>query len=209
MGSEGTCVTILEATLRLIPNPKARTLLVAGFHDVAAAADAVPSVLEHRPIGLEGFDDRLAEDAAATGILPAGSDLLPPGRGWLLIEFGGGSPEESEAKARRLAAQMGGTAAARVLTDPTENWLVWRIRESALGATAHPPGKPLTWEGWEVSAVPPEKLGAYLRDLRALYGKHAYEGDFYGHFGQGCLHTRINFDLETKEGIARVRPFLD
>jgi len=211
-GSEGTCVTVLEATLRLIPNPKARTLLVAGFDDVAAAADAVPRVLEHRPIGLEGFDDRLVEDATAIGILPAGSGLLPRGRGWLLIEFGGESREESEAKARRLASEMASPAmgaVAKVFTDATETWLVWRVRESALGATAHAPGKPLTWEGWEDSAVPPEKLGAYLRDLRRLYEKHRYEGDFYGHFGQGCLHTRINFDLETKEGVAKVRRFLD
>ncbi|HKA35638.1 MAG TPA: FAD-linked oxidase C-terminal domain-containing protein, partial [Thermoanaerobaculia bacterium] len=99
--------------------------------------------------------------------------------------------------------------ASKVYTDANETWLVWRIRESALGATAHPPGRPLTWEGWEDSAVPPERLGAYLRDLRKLYEKHGYEGDFYGHFGQGCLHTRINFDLETKDGVARVRRFLD
>src|SRR5262249_47636801 len=157
-----------------------------------------PSVLAHRPIGLEGLDDRLAEDATAIGILPRGSSLLPRGRGWLLIEFGGETPEESQEKARRLEAELraaGGDVEAKVFTDPLETWKVWRIRESALGATAHAPGRPLTWEGWEDSAVPPEKLGAYLRDLRRLYEKHGYQGDFYGHFGQGCLHTRIDFDL--------------
>jgi FAD/FMN-containing dehydrogenase/Fe-S oxidoreductase len=210
-GSEGTCVTILEASLRLMSNPKARTLLVAGFEDVAVAADHVPRVLAHRPIGLEGFDDRLVEDTTAIGILPRDSTLLPRGRGWLLIEFGGGSREESDEKARRLAEELrsGASVQAKLYTDPLETWQVWRIRESALGATAHAPGRPLTWEGWEDSAVPPARLGAYLRDLRGLYEKHGYQGDFYGHFGQGCLHTRIDFDLATKEGIARVRRFLD
>ncbi|HEX5854032.1 MAG TPA: FAD-linked oxidase C-terminal domain-containing protein, partial [Thermoanaerobaculia bacterium] len=100
-------------------------------------------------------------------------------------------------------------AGVKLYRDPNEEWQVWRLRESALGATAHVPGKPLTWEGWEDSAVPPARLGGYLRDLRALYEKHGYEGDFYGHFGQGCVHTRIDFDLETREGIAKFRSFLD
>ena len=209
-GSEGTCVTILEATVRLLPDPKARTLLVAGFDDVAAAADFVPQALVYRPIGLEGFDERLVEDTRAIGILPLDSGVLPAGKGWLLVEFGGDSKEESDAKARRLAGEIrGARAEAKVFTDPRETWQVWRIRESALGATAHAPGRPLTWEGWEDSAVPPEKLGGYLRDLRRLYEKYGYQGDFYGHFGQGCLHTRIDFDLQTRPGVAKFRSFLD
>src|SRR6266540_701926 len=211
VGSEGTCVTVLEATVRLMPNPKERSLLVAGFEDVAAAADHVPAVLAHRPIGLEGFDDRLVEDAKAIGLHPldSDSDPLPRGRGWLLIEFGGDSRAEADGKARRLAAELAGSAVGTTLCDPRQARQVWRVRESALGATAHVPGKPMTWEGWEDSAVPPEKLGSYLRDLRRLYQKHRYEGDFYGHFGQGCVHTRIDFDLETKEGVGRFRTFLD
>jgi FAD/FMN-containing dehydrogenase/Fe-S oxidoreductase len=211
VGSEGTCVTVLEATVRLIPNPKERSLLVAGFEDVATAADHVMAVLAHRPIGLEGFDDRLVEDAKAIGLHPVDSDSdpLPRGRGWLLIEFGGDSRAESDEKARRLAAELSGSVVGTRLCDPGEARQVWRVREAALGATAHVPGKPLTWEGWEDSAVPPEKLGSYLRDLRRLYEKHGYEGDFYGHFGQGCVHTRNDFDLSTKEGIARFRNFLD
>src|SRR5262249_7355152 len=196
-GSEGTCVTVLEAALRLIPNPKARTLLVAGFLDVAAAADAVPRVLAHRPIGLEGFDGRLAEDAAAMGILPAGSDLLPPGRGWLLIELGGESREESQSKARRLAAEIAG-AASKVYTDANETWLVWRIRESALGATAHPPGRPLTWEGWEDSAGPPERLGGLPRGFGEVFKKHGYESDILSHLREGCLHTAVPIVLGTE-----------
>jgi len=211
VGSEGTCVTVLEATVRLMPNPKERSLLVAGFEDVAAAADHVPAVLAHRPIGLEGFDDRLVEDAKAIGLHPldSDSDPLPRGRGWLLIEFGGDSRAEADGKARRLAAELAGSAVGTTLCDPRQARQVWRVRESALGATAHVPGKPMTWEGWEDSAVPPEKLGSYLRDLRRLYQKHRYEGDFYGHFGQGCVHTRIDFDLSTKEGITRFRNLID
>ncbi|HJW14391.1 MAG TPA: FAD-binding and (Fe-S)-binding domain-containing protein, partial [Thermoanaerobaculia bacterium] len=210
VGSEGTCVTVLEATVRLIRNPKARSLLVAGFDDVASAADYVMAVLAHRPIGLEGFDHRLVEDAKAIGLHSGDPDLLPPGRGWLLIEFGGDSKAESDEKARRLAKELDGRAAgSRLYEDPAVERQIWQVRQSAVGATAHVPGKPLTWEGWEDSAVPPEKLGGYLRDLRKLYGKHGYEGDFYGHFGQGCVHTRINFDLQTREGVARFRAFLD
>jgi len=209
-GSENTCVTVLEATVRLIPNPEARSLVVVGFEDVFTAADAVPQVLEHRPIGLEGFDERLVRDMKAIGLYPRGEELLPEGNGWLLVEFGGGSKEESDAKARRLIEKLGRSAVdSRLYDDPKREEQVWRVRESGLGATSHVPGKPLAWEGWEDSAVAPEKLGGYLRDLRRLHEKHRYEGDLYGHFGQGCVHTRNNFDLETKEGVRRFRTFLD
>ena len=210
VGSENTCVTVLEATVQLIPNPAARSLLVVGFEDIYTAADAVPEVLEHRPIGLEGIDERMVRDMRAVGLYPGGEELFPKGNGWLLIEFGGDSKEESGEKARLLAARLGGIAVdSRLYDDPKLAEQVWKVRESGLGATAHVPGKPLTWEGWEDSAVAPEKLGGYLRDLRGLMVRHRYEGDFYGHFGQGCVHVRINFDLESKEGVRRFRAFLD
>jgi FAD/FMN-containing dehydrogenase/Fe-S oxidoreductase len=211
VGSEGTCVTVLEATLALIPDPKARSLLVAGFDDVAAAADRVTDILAHRPIGLEGIDERLVEDAIATGLHPRDSKVLPEGRGWLLIEFGGDSQAEAEEKARRLARELEGSGArgAKLCRSPAEERQVWRVREAALGATAHAPGRPLTWEGWEDAAVPPRRLGDYLREFRRLCEDHGYGGDFYGHFGQGCVHTRLNFDLATNEGITRFRTFLD
>jgi FAD/FMN-containing dehydrogenase len=210
VGSEGTCVVVLEATVRLIESPKARTLAAVGFEDVFAAADRVPEVLAHRPTGLEGFDDRLVSDEQAVGLYPAGSKLLPDGKGWLLIELGGDSKAQSDARARALidALKAHGAVDARLYEDPKEELQVWKVRESGLGATAHVPGKALTWEGWEDSAVPPEKLGNYLRDLRRLLEAHGYEGDFYGHFGQGCVHTRINFDLETSAGIGLFRAFL-
>jgi len=210
VGSEGTCVAVLQATAQLIASPKARTLVAVGFESVFAAADRVPEVLTHRPTGLEGFDDRLVSDVQSIGLYPPDSKLLPNGSGWLLVELGGDSKSHSDAKARALieALKGHGFVDARLYEDPKEELQVWKVRESGLGATAHVSGRPLTWEGWEDSAVPPEKLGNYLRELRRLLEKHDYEGDFYGHFGQGCVHTRINFDLETRPGIDHYQTFL-
>ncbi|MGH9369482.1 MAG: FAD-binding and (Fe-S)-binding domain-containing protein [Thermoanaerobaculia bacterium] len=212
VGSEGTCVAVLEATVHLIPSHPFRVLLVAGFSDVFAAADAVPAVLAHRPAGLEGFDDGLVNDMRRAGLHPDGIALLPEGGGWLLAELGGASPQEAEAKARRLMEELSSSRPApamRLYTRPTEARRVWQVRESALPATAHAPGRPLTWEGWEDSAVAPERLGAYLRDQRRLWERHGYRGDLYGHFGDGCVHTRLDFDFETPEGIRRFRAFLE
>ncbi|HET9795735.1 MAG TPA: FAD-binding and (Fe-S)-binding domain-containing protein [Thermoanaerobaculia bacterium] len=209
VGSEGTCVTVLEATANLVPAPPARSLVVLGFEDVFAAADAVPSIMAHRPIGLEGVDDRLVADMAAIGLHRDALGLLPRGRGFLLVEFGGATRAESDARAAALAAAMAGaTAGHRLFADADDERRLWLVRESGLGATAHVPGKSLTWEGWEDSAVPPERLGAYLRDLRRLLDEHGYRGDFYGHFGEGCVHTRIDFDLESPAGVDRFRRFL-
>ncbi len=212
VGSEGTCVTVLEATVHLIPSPPARVLLVAGFPDVFAAADAVPEVLRHRPAGLEGLDDGLVNDMRSAGLHPGGVAMLPEGSGWLLVEMGGATPEEAQDKARRLMDELSRARPApamRLFSRPEEARRVWRVRESGLPATAHPRGRPLTWEGWEDSAVAPEKLGPYLRDLRGLWERHGYRGDLYGHFGDGCVHTRLDFDLETPEGVRRFRAFLD
>jgi FAD/FMN-containing dehydrogenase/Fe-S oxidoreductase len=212
VGSEGTCVTVLEATLHLIPSPPARALLVAGFADVFAAADAVPRILEHRPSGLEGFDGGLVDDMRRGRLHPEGIALLPEGGGWLLIELGGATPEEAVAKARVLADELSRirpAPALRLAEGAAEVRLLWSVRESGLPATAHAPGRPLTWEGWEDSAVSPERLGAYLRDQKALWEKHGYRGDLYGHFGDGCVHTRLNFDLESPDGTRRFRAFLD
>jgi Fe-S oxidoreductase len=137
---------------------------------------------------------------------------FPPGKGWLLAEFGGSSKQEADAKARELLEglhRQGIKPTSRLIDNPEEEAHVWKIRESGLGATAFIPNKPDSWEGWEDSAVPPEHLGAYLRDLRKLYEKYAYSGAFYGHFGGGCVHTRINFDLVTADGLRTYRSFLE
>ena len=211
VGSEGTCAITLEATLRLLPWPRARSLLVLGYADVYTAADHVPEILEHKPIGLEGLDDRLVEDMKKTGIHPENITLLPDGGGWLLVEFGGDTREEADGHARRLMERLTGQAGApsmKLFDDPDEERAVWLVRESGLGATAHVPGAKDTWEGWEDSAVPPDKVGAYLRDLRGLLDRYHYACALYGHFGQGCIHTRIDFDLATHDGIAAFRAFV-
>ena len=207
VGSESTCVIVLEAKTKLVYSPPARALVVAGYESVYDAADDVPRVLGFGPIGLEGFDDLLVRDQEFKKMNPHGIALLPPGGGWLLVEFGGETLDEAMSKARRLADTL---PSSRIFDNASkEARFVWAVRESGLGATGHVPGKPLMWEGWEDAAVAPEKLGRYLRDLRKLLESYEYGGDLYGHFGDGCVHTRTNFDLTSDSGIAKFRGFLD
>jgi FAD/FMN-containing dehydrogenase/Fe-S oxidoreductase len=211
VGSEGTCVTVLEATCRLVESPPERVLVVLGYPDIFQAADHVPDVMAHKPIGLEGVDDLLAEYTRRRGINAEGLALLPPGGGWLLAEFGAQTHAEAESQARGLM-----DALSRSVTPPNmrlcttaEAKHVWIVRESSLGVISHVPGEPLSWEGWEDSAVAPEKLGNYLRDLKRLMGRFGYHGTLYGHFGHACVHTRLNFDYASEEGIARFRQFMN
>jgi FAD/FMN-containing dehydrogenase len=212
VGSEGTCVTILEATCRLVESPPARVLLIVAYPDIYRCADHVPEIMEHKPIGLEGFDDLLVGYTRKKGINSEGLALLPEGAGWLMVEFGASTKREAESQARGLMEALGRSAnppAMRLHTDPQQAKRVWEVRESSLGVTAHVPGEPPYWEGWEDAAVAPEKLGGYLRDLRRLMEAFGYKGSFYGHFGHGCVHNRINFDLQSKEGIAKFRRFME
>ncbi len=212
VGSEGTCAVVLRAKVRLVPSPPSRVLVVLGYQDVVAAADAVPEILRHRPIGLEGLDDRLVEDMKKKRLHPERTRILPAGRGWLLVEFGGWDRREAEAQAERLVSSLRGRPGrpdARIFDDPRHEEIVWKVRESGLGATARVPGSPDTWEGWEDSTVHPERLGSYLRQLRALLDEFGYACSLYGHFGQGCVHTRIDFDLASRDGIARYRDFVE
>jgi FAD/FMN-containing dehydrogenase/Fe-S oxidoreductase len=211
IGSECTCVIVLEAKVRLLHNPKARSLLVLGYPDVFEAGDHVPEVMKHKPIALEGLDDRLVADMKAIHLHPKDAELLPKGGGWLLVEFGGDTKEDSDNQAKALMEALRQTdnpPSMKLYDDPAVEKTIWKVRESGLGATAHVPNQKITWEGWEDSSVPPENLGKYLRELRALFEKYGYMCDLYGHFGQGCVHTRIDFDLETAPGIAKFRDFL-
>jgi FAD/FMN-containing dehydrogenase/Fe-S oxidoreductase len=210
VGSEGTCATVLEATLRLVHSPPARVLVVLGYPDVFVGADQVPEIVASGVIGLEGFDDLIVEAMRAKNLNPRELDLLPEGGGWLLAEFGAQTVAEAESRARALMRQLAGRAAAphaRLFVDTGEQRQIWRVREAALGATAFVPGQPKLWEGWEDAAVRPDRLGAYLREFRALLRAYDYVGAFYGHFGHGCVHTRNNFDLVTEQGIAKYRRF--
>ncbi len=211
-GSEGTCVTILEATMMLIPNPKARSLLVLGYPDVFAAGDHCPQIMQHKPIGLEGMDDELVGFMKKHKLHPDDLRLLPKGGGWLLVEFGGESKEESDAKARELMAALkkhGNAPNMHLYDDPDEEEKLWTVRESGLGATAFVPGQRDTWPGWEDSAVHPDNIGEYLRDLKKLFHRYDYDASVYGHFGQGLVHCRIPFDLVTHDGVEKFRAFLN
>jgi FAD/FMN-containing dehydrogenase/Fe-S oxidoreductase len=212
VGSESTCVVVLEAKCRLVDSPPVRTLVVLGYDDVFIAADHVPRLLEFKPIGLEGIDDRLVADMKAKHLHVKNLDLLPNGKGWLLVEFGGESRDDALGQAHRMIEALKKehpSPDARLIDNSDDARKVWQIRESGLGATAFVPGRPMTWEGWEDSAVDPKHLGKYLRELRALLDKFGYNGDLYGHFGQACVHTRNNFDLESAPGIAKYRAYLD
>ncbi|HYD89286.1 MAG TPA: FAD-binding and (Fe-S)-binding domain-containing protein [Vitreimonas sp.] len=206
VGTEGTCVAVLGATLQLVPSPPRRALAVLAFDDIFSAADAVPRVLEFGPIACEGMDDLLYGFVKTKHLHERGLQSFPEGRGWLLVEFGGDSLDEAAEKARRAIAAFGGRG--RLVRDEHEQEEIWAVREAALGATAFVPDRPDTWEGWEDSAVHRENLGAYLRDLKALMHRHGYEAAFYGHFGDGLLHCRVNFDLGSEQGIANWSRFM-
>src|SRR6184192_1333704 len=212
VGSESTCVTILEAEVQLVYSYPKRVLLVLGYPSIYEAGDHVPEILESKPIGFEGFDEFLIANVKRKG-MPQADDLsiLPEGKGWLVVEFGAATTEEAEEQARQTMKALEGSnqPSMKLFVDEDEQQQVWDVREAGLGATAFVPGEPLTWEGWEDSAVSPERVGGYLRDLCKLYEKYQYRSALYGHFGQGCVHCRVNFDLMSEPGIRKWRSFMD
>jgi FAD/FMN-containing dehydrogenase/Fe-S oxidoreductase len=212
VGSECTCVLVLEATTRLVYWPPVRSLLVIGYSDIFEAADHVTEPLPFKPIALEALDDTFIEDMKKKGMHPQHLNMMPEGHAWVLVEFGGESKEESDAAARKLMdelKQRKNPPSLKLFDNPVHEKLVWYLREEGLGATAKIPGEPDNHEGWEDSSVPPEKLGGYLRDFKKLMDKYNYIGPLYGHFGQGCVHTRLTFDLLTADGIEKWRHFLE
>ena len=211
VGSEGTCVTILEAECELKPSPQHRRLVVLGFADAFIAADHVPQVLAFRPIGLEGFDGYLVQCMLKKHLAVDDVKLLPKGDGFLLCEFGADSPEDADRQANDFmkAAHGFDSKPMVVLYSEEDAERVWRVRESGLGASVFVPSQPSAWEGWEDSAVAPEKLGAFLRELFAVIDRYGYKTPMYGHFGQGCVHLRLTFDFRTEEGIAHYRAFIE
>jgi FAD/FMN-containing dehydrogenase/Fe-S oxidoreductase len=211
VGSEGTCVAVLQSTLQLVKSPQHRTLAALGFADAFLAADAVPLILPFQPIALEGFDSLLLEFMRRKGLAMEEVKLLPAGDGILLVELGADTEAESLAQATALAEAARSFPArpsVRIYTK-SEARQAWFVRESALGAAAFAPGEQEGWEGWEDAAIAPEKLGIYLRSLYKLLDEFGYISPMYGHFGHGCVHLRINFDFRTPAGIARYRTFID
>ncbi len=212
VGSEGTCVTVIEATCRLVQSPPERVLLVIAYPDVYQCADQVPEIMRYKPIGLEGIDARLVEFTRRKHANPEGVALLPEGGGWLLAEFGADTAAEAESQARRLMDALScspNPPNLRLLTDPQLAKRVWEVREAALGVSSYVPGEPPAWEGWEDAAVAPEKLGGYMRDLSKLLDAYGYRYVMYGHFGHACVHLRISFDFQTEAGIRAYRKFVE
>jgi FAD/FMN-containing dehydrogenase len=210
VGTESTCVTLLEATTRLVASPQHRRTVVFGYPDRFAAGDHVPAIMAYGPIGLEGFDTTLTDNMQASGALAVERSALPEGNAWLLAEFGvdsdqavaeraSGATEELRADGRPLSAK---------LCDAGEQLAVWAVRQAGVDYS-NVPGVLETEGTWEDAAVPPERLGDHLRDFDRLLGRFGYRCVYYGHFGQGCVHTRIDFDLKTSSGLASFRSFLE
>ncbi|SNX62020.1 FAD/FMN-containing dehydrogenase [Streptomyces sp. TLI_55] len=195
-GSEGTLGVLTEAVVRLVAAPRARALAVLGYADEGAAAEAAAGLLSHHPLTVEGMAADLVPSAAA----------LPRGGAWLFVETGGDTDAEARARAETVV-RAADVVDALVVTDPAGQRALWRIREDASGTATRMPDGSEAWPGWEDCAVPPPRLGAYLRDFRRLLDDHGLRGTPYGHFGDGCIHVRIDFDLLTDKGVARFRRF--
>jgi FAD/FMN-containing dehydrogenase/Fe-S oxidoreductase len=211
VGSEGTCANIVSASLNLAASPPFRVLTVLGFDDPFLAADAVPLALQHHPIGLEGFDQMLVDFMRRKGLALHDLAQLPAGVSFLLVEVGGWTPEDAREQAENL---VGATMTwpvrpvTRICT-PEEAVSIWKVRDSALAANVFVPGEPDRYEGWEDAAVPPAQLGNYLRAITKLMAEFGYRSPLYGHYGQGCVHTRINFDFRSQAGLRKFREFID
>ena len=209
VGTEGTCVTVLGARLKLMDSPQQRCLVGLGFPDPYIAADQVPRIMEFSPIALEGIEGRMVDILARKGA--AGVELMPKGGGILLAEFGSSEAREAESRARLMMESLRhGTAAPmmRIYT-AAEAKTVWNVREAGPRGSQFMPGAPLMWEGWDDAAVAPDRLGPYLRDLRKLLDEFQYEAGFYGHFGHGCIHMQVSFDLLSEPGVRKFASFLD
>jgi FAD/FMN-containing dehydrogenase/Fe-S oxidoreductase len=215
VGSESTLVTVLHAEIELVEVPRHKSLVMLGYPDIADAADVVPLVLRHSPLLLEGLDDVLISLEREEHLSGDALDKLPEGSGWLMIQFAGETLQEADERAHALIDDVNRDGShprphVAYTEDPAVEERLQDVREAGLGATAYPPGKHETHEGWEDAAVPPERLGDYLRDFRKLLERHHYQGaSLYGHFGQGCVHTRIPFELRTSVGIAAYRSFVE
>lgn len=204
VGTEGTCAVVLGATVQLVDKATAPLLVVLGYPSMIAAADDVVALLAHRPDSIEGLDARLV-DAVRDARGADAVSHLPEGAGWLLVEVSGEDPREAEARARRLIADAAAISA-RTIADPREARPVWRIREDGVGLAGRTTAGAQAWPGFEDAAVPPERLGAYLREMDELFRQHGLSGMPYGHFGDGCIHVRLDIPLG-KDGAA-LRSFM-
>ena len=210
VGSEGTCAIVVGATVRLVPTATASALVVLGYRDVVDAAEDVSALLEFTPSAVEGMDERIVETMRHRR--GAGSVAgLPDGRAWLYVELDGDDPDQVRTRVDQLVVRLrslGRLVAANVVGDASARRSLWRVREDGAGLAARLVGGTESWPGWEDAAVAPEHLAAYLRDFRALLEEFTLVGVLYGHFGAGCVHVRIDFDMTTPEGVGHMRRFL-
>ncbi|PWG62789.1 FAD-binding and (Fe-S)-binding domain-containing protein [Spiribacter halobius] len=210
VGTEGTCVTLLDATVRLLPRPAHRVLAVLGYPDICTAGDHAPAILETGPQCIEGLDEHIIGDMRKKGLELGAIRRLPQGQAWLMVEYAGATPEAAREAAEAALAGLGAPCLAqRLYTDPADQATVWSIRESGAAATNAVPGEPETYPGWEDAAVDPQRVGDYLREYRALLARYGYKSSLYGHFGDGCIHGRITFDLSSEDGVAAWRRFME
>ncbi len=191
VGSEGTLALVLGATVRLVADAPFRGLVVLGYPTMADAADATPGLLPHAPDRRRGpgLPHRPAAPRRARG---RPCRTCPAARRWLVVELTGDTDAEVTAKA---GACWPTPARWTPSSSPTS-----RRRPRSGGSARTAPGSPPApatgspaHAGWEDAAVPAERLGAYLREFDALLAGHGLQGVPYGHFGDGCVHVRIDF----------------
>jgi FAD/FMN-containing dehydrogenase/Fe-S oxidoreductase len=214
VGSEGTCALVLEATCRLVHSPPERSLVVLGYADIPASGDDVEWLMGFDLAGLEFTSRHVVDNLHAKGFNFGGESRLPEGQAWLLLEFAGDTKAEANAKAEDLFSKLEGRSNApshRLYEDPDDEKAVWEIRRHSAGTSRMPIGLGGHggWPNWEDAAVPPARLGDYLRDFTGMLDRHGYDGVFYGHWGQGCVHCRIDWDFRTVDGVREYRRFME
>ncbi|HKN95391.1 MAG TPA: FAD-binding and (Fe-S)-binding domain-containing protein, partial [Thermoleophilaceae bacterium] len=211
VGTEATCALVLEARCKLIHSPQYRSLVLLGYEDCATSADQVPQIMEFDPIGLETFDRRLVDNELKKGF-KRHPELLPGGDAWLLVEFGGDSKEEADEQAESMISSLaddGPHVDSKLYEDPGQVAQIWEIREGGVG-NSKMPGEHPGWPSWEDAAVAPDRIGDYIRDLEKLCDKHGRRVScIFGHVGHGCVHSRIDFDFLTPDGVRNYRAFME
>ena len=214
VGSEGTCALTLEAKLRLVPQPKKKALVVLGFPDLGSSGDAVPMLLSHYPIAIEFFSSHVIRNLDKKHLNFGGRYILPEGKEFVVVQFGAPTQEEADAKAETLRAELQkirSVANFKAVEEQSEQEAVWEIRRHS-ASTARMPiglGGQGGWPNWEDAALAPERLGDYLRDFEKLLGRYDYDGTFYGHWGQACIHCRIDFKFRTADNVKTFRRFME